>query len=236
MASGVTLKAAGLNISPNILELPAGSLIEAKNIIIRRDDVIESRRGFNTYGVELPDSAERVKQLFTYKQRILRHYSDKLQYQNGLTNDGVVNFNSFSGSYSETEAGLRIKSIEANGNFYFTTSSGIKKLSAATSDELSTITPTVAGVPKAIDLQAKLITILGDQESFFTQNGVVAYRVLWGKKDASNNLLLGAPSESVQIYNPLTQLLILDFNNLLNRLDILKDGTSLISSGDYAQS
>jgi hypothetical protein len=236
MASGVTLKAAGLNISPNLLELPAGSLIEAKNVIIRRDNVIESRRGFALYGEELPDPAERVKQLFTYKQRILRHYSNKLQFQNGTNNDGTVNFDQFSGNYSETETGLRIKSIEANGNFYFTTSDGIKKLSAATSDELSSINPTSSGVPKAIDLQAKLLTVLGDQESFFTQNGVVAYRILWGKKDASNNLLLGAPSESVQIYNPLTQLLILDFNNLLNRLDILKDSSGLITDGNYAQS
>lgn len=234
MASGVTLKAAGLNISPNLLELPAGSLIEAKNVIIRRDDIIESRRGFALYGEELPDYNERVKQLFTYKQRILRHYSNKLQFQNGTNNDGTVNFDLFSGNYSETEVGLRIKSIESNGNFYFTTSEGIKKLSAANGDQLINATITPAGVPKAIDLKANLITILGDQESFFTQNGVVAYRVLWGKKDANNNLLLGSPSESVQVYNPLTQLMIRDFNNLLNRLDILKDSGSMINDGNYA--
>lgn len=235
MASGVTLKAAGLNISPNILELPAGSLVEANNIIIRRDDIVESRRGFNLYGTELPDSEERVKQLFTYKQRILRHYGSKIQYQNGTTNDGIVNFSTFSNDFSETETGLRVKSIEANGNFYFTTSDGIKKISAATGDQLSSVSITPAGVPKAIDLQATLLTTIGDQESFFTQNGVVAYRVLWGKKDAANNLILGAPSESVQVYNPLTQLMIQDFNNLLNRLDLLKGSSSLIDDGDYAQ-
>jgi hypothetical protein len=236
MASGVTLKAAGLNISPNLLELPAGSLIEADNVIIRRDNIIESRRGFALYGEELPDQNERVKQLFAYKQRILRHYSNKLQFQNGTNNDGTVNFDLFSGNYSETESGLRIKSIESNGNFYFTTSNGIKKISAANGEQLSSVTINGAGVPKAIDLQANLTTVLGDQESFFTQNSVVAYRVLWGKKDANNNLLLGAPSESVQIYNPLTQLMIRDFNNLLNRLDILKDNGSIINAGDYASS
>lgn len=234
MASGVTLKAAGLNISPNLLELPAGSLIEAKNIIIRRDDIIESRRGFALWGEELPDNGERIKQLFTYKQRILRHYSNKLQFQDGLNNDGVVNFTTFSGDYLEAISNLRMKSIEANGNLYLTTSVGIKKISASSGEQITTTSIGPAGVPKAIDLQANLITVLGDQESFFTQNSVVAYRVLWGKKDANNNLLLGAPSESVQIYNPLTQSMIRDFNNLLNRLDILKDNGSMISDGNYA--
>ncbi len=50
MASNVTLKAIGLNISPNQLDLPPGSLVTASNVIIKRDNVVEPRRGYPLYG------------------------------------------------------------------------------------------------------------------------------------------------------------------------------------------
>ena len=51
MPGYTSLKAAGLNISPNSLNKPEGSLEIASNVIIRRDNVIEPRRGFKTFGI-----------------------------------------------------------------------------------------------------------------------------------------------------------------------------------------
>ena len=76
----VILKASGLQTSPNELTREDGALIEASNVIIKRDNIVEQRRGFNLYGSPLPDSSQRVKQLTSYRNRILRHYSNKLQF------------------------------------------------------------------------------------------------------------------------------------------------------------
>lgn len=234
-SSTVNLKALGLNFSPNALELPPGSLVEANNVIIRRDDVIESRRGYKLFGEEIP-SAETAKQLAIYRQRILRHYGDKIAYQDGVLNNGNANFTEFSGSFTEVESGLRIKYNQAkNGNFYFTTNEGIKKISAASASEFTTSSGyiTQAGGIKALDLQARLNTTFGDQESFLTENSTVAYKLVWGKIDANNVEILGTPSERVVVYNPLKMLLQMDFNRLLNTLDNLSSANSLINSGDY---
>jgi len=80
MASQVTLKALGLNYSPNNLALPEGSLLVANDVIVRRDNVVESRRGYKDYSEGLGLTTEPVKQLFEYKERILAHYSDKIAY------------------------------------------------------------------------------------------------------------------------------------------------------------
>ena len=234
-SSTVNLKALGLNFSPNALELPPGSLVEANNVIIRRDDVIESRRGYALFGEEIP-SLQTAKQLAIYRQRILRHYGDKIAYQDGVLNSGEAKFTEFSGSFTEVEAGLRIKYSQAkNGNFYFTTNEGIKKISAASASEFTSasgyITP--AGGIKALDLQARLNTTFGDQESFLTENSTVAYKLVWGKIDANNVEILGTPSERVVVYNPLKMLLQMDFNRLLNTLDNLSSANSLINAGDY---
>jgi hypothetical protein len=234
-SSTVNLKALGLNFSGNALELSPGSLIEANNVIIRRDDVIESRRGYKLFGEEIPN-LDTAKQLMVYRQRILRHYGDKIAYQDGVLNNGEAKFTEFFGSFTEVEAGLRIKSSQSkNGNFYFTTNEGIKKISAASSSEFTNASGyiTQAGGIKALDLQARLNTTFGDQESFLTENSTVAYKLVWGKIDANNVELLGTPSERVVVYNPLKMLLQMDFNRLLNTLDNLSSANSLIDSGDY---
>lgn len=99
----------------------------------------------------------------------------------------------------EAATGLRIKGIESNGNFYFTTSEGIKKISAASSTTLAASTITNAGGIKALDLKATINTGAG----FLSPSSVVAYRSCWGIKDANNNLILGSPSERVVVNNSL---------------------------------
>lgn len=237
MPSSVVLTAAGLNFSPNQLSVPDGSLTEATNVIIRRDNVIEPRRGFKLEGDLMGLISDRLSQIFVYRGRILRHYDDVIQFEDTPNFDGTRKFSNFSGSFSGTQAGLRMKSVEANGNFYFTTDQGIKKISATTGSELSADANyiTNAGGIKALSLELELDTTIGDSTGFLPQDSAVAYTVVWAKKDVNGNLILGTPSPRTEIYNPLSDLLVRDYANLLGNLDLLKP-TSMINFGDYVGS
>ena len=239
MATSPLLKALGLSFSQNPLELPLGSLTEASNCIIRRDDIIESRRGYKIYDTGFGSPSDRAKQLATYKNRILVHYSNKLAFDTGTTDDaGLAIFDDFSGTYSETQSGLRIKSIESNGNFYFTTSEGIQKISAASASDLTNtsgfITP--AGGIKAIDLTAEPVYSQGNISGFLTADSAVAYRAVWATRDKNNNLILGSPSQSISVYSSLLTVILQDFVNLLNGLDSVNQSGSLITDGNYVSS
>ncbi len=238
MPSNVTLKAIGLQTQANQLDLSPGSLTTASNVIIRRDNVIEPRRGYKIYGTDLGTSSDRAKQLMTYKQRILRHFADDLEYDTGkLNSSGAEVFSAFNGSYSEPQTGRRIRFIESNSNFYFTTSQGIKKISAKTAADFTTSSNfiTQAGGIKALDLTGRLNIELGDQSGFLPQDGAVAYRVMWGTRDANNNLIQGSPSQRAEVFNPLNNLIVQDFMNVLGALDNVCRSTSpsLISDGNY---
>lgn len=214
MPQAVVLKNKGLHTFTNhISELPEGALLEATNIVVDRDSIIQPRRGFKIYGnaMGVSPTSDIAKQLLVYKGRVLRHYSSTLQYDS----DGAGTFVSFLQSVEEVQSGLRIKSQEANRNLYFTTSEGIKKISAVNAAGLASASITSAGGVKALDTQV----VLANNPGWFLQDSVVAYRILWGIKDANENLILGTPSERVVIYNPITDLLIQDFNNLLSLLD-----------------
>lgn len=229
MPAVITLKALGLNTSPNQLEVAEGSLSIASNVVIKRDNIVEPRRGFKLYGDSMPSSTDRAKQLLVYKRRILRHYATTLQYDNG---SGT--FTDFAGSYSEQEPGYRIRSLEQNGNFYFTTSNGIMKISSATSDfspDADYITP--SGGVKALDGDGTVDVVLGETSGFMPLDSAVAYRFVWGTKDANNNLILGVPSSRVEVYNPMLPILLQDYVRILGALDAINQGASLITDGDY---
>lgn len=232
MPSTFTLSALGLNTQPNNLETEPGSLSIAKNVTINRDNVLESRRGFKIYGDSFGSSSDRAKQIMSYKERIIRHFGTTLQYDNGSGK-----FTDFAGSYMETSPGLRIKSIESNGNLYFTTSEGIKKISAKTAADFTGAAGyiTSAGAVKAIDLSATTKYNYGDQSSFLVQDSAVAYRVVWGYRDLNNNLFLGAPSQRTEVFNSLLNLLLQDFPYVLSALDSIGQGGSMIDDQDYME-
>lgn len=226
----VQLRAAGLTTFSNNLELRPGALLTADNVVIDQPNVIEQRRGLSEYGTQFDSLTDRAKQLLVYKGRILRHVNSTLQFDS----NGSGDFLSFSGSYTETESGLRLKSVEANGNFYFTTDAGIKKISAQSASDLSTSAGyiTQAGGPKSLDLSAQLSTTAG--AGFLPPDSKVAYRVLWGTKDSNSNLILGTPSERVVISYPAMTTFSSDINNLLLNLDATCG--NLLTDGNYFSS
>jgi hypothetical protein len=235
MSATINLKAIGLNVQPNQLDpssVPPGSLIEASNAIIKRDNVIESRRGYKLYGEALGTSTSRADQLAVYKAAILRHFDSSLQWDtNTLDINGDNVFNTFNGSYIPVKPGLRMRFIEANSNFYFTTIDGVQKISATNSSQFIT-TPgyiTQSGGVKALDFTAALDVSTGSQTGWFQQDAAVAYRILWNTIDINDNLVQGTPSQRVVIYNPLINLILRDQNNLLLILDNIANNTSFPS-------
>ncbi len=189
----LVIKAQGLNTFPNYFNISPSNLLEALNIVIDRDNIIEPRRGFFEYGNTFGGVDDRVKQLTTYKNRVLRHVENDIQYDNG---EGT--FIDFSGEVTEVETGLRIKSNEQNGNLYFTTSEGIKKLSAANALSFATTAVQSAGGVKALNLNG---TVDYSTPGFLSTLNKVAYRQVWGITDANDNLILGSPSNRLVLEN-----------------------------------
>jgi hypothetical protein len=186
----------GLITLPSELNTKEGALEVADNVVIDADDTIESRRGYENFGNSFATASDRLKQLLVYKNRILRHYNNTLQFDS----TGSGSFSTFNGSYSELESGLRIKGIETSGNFYFTTSDGIKKISARSTSELSTASGyiTDSGGVKAVDVNASLLYTSG---GFLPPQSKCAYRLVWGIRDNNNNLILGYPSSRFVLTN-----------------------------------
>lgn len=234
--STTSLKALGLSTSPNPLELPVGSMTEASDVVIRRDDIVESRRGYKIYDSGFGTSSDRAKQLAVYKQRILAHYSSTLAFDSGEVDEaGLAIFSNFAGSIVEAQSGLRTKSIEANGNFYFTSSEGIKKISAASASDFTTDTGfiTQAGGIKAVDFTAESQYTANNQTGFMDADSAVAYRIVWGTKDKNNNLILGTPSQRTEVFSSLLTILVQDFTRVLSALDSCNVSGSLITDGNY---
>lgn len=201
----LNLKASGLHtFFQSLMEVPPGALLQANNTVINRDGVIEPRRGIKTYGASFGTSVSRAKELFEYKGRVFRHVSDKLAYD-----DGTSTFLNFSGSYLEPSSGYRIKACETKQNFYFTTSQGVKKISATASAEFTTSSNyiTNSGIPRGISGNS---TVLYNSAGFFPENlsttseNYVNYRIVWSLIDKNKNLLLGAPSDIMTVENPLS--------------------------------
>jgi hypothetical protein len=122
VATTSMLKFKGLHTYNNFLsEIPEGALSIAENVNIDRLSTLESRRGLKQYGTIGSTTSDLAKQLLLYKNRTIAHYSNALAYDNG---SGT--YIAFTGSFTETESGLRLKSIEQNGNLFLTTSTGIR--------------------------------------------------------------------------------------------------------------
>jgi hypothetical protein len=282
----VKLKLAGLQTNANSLgSVPEGALVVASNIVIDKDDVVESRRGFKLYGNEVADP---IQQLLNYKDIVIRHYSNTLDYDSlvtpgtftqyqelvwryaasitrvldtatftsikphGLTSgDDVLisgaNEPEYNGTFTvvvlsptvftyevsgspatpatgtpvvETktayvapvDASNKVRGIEAvNSNFYFTSSVGVRRLSAVNGYIVN------AGASKALDIS--LASVASTSSYVLPQNSQLGYRVVWNTRDSNNNLFQGSPSTRNTIGLRVSDLLIPDFNTFLTKLD-----------------
>jgi len=194
MATTSMLRFKGLHTYNSFLsEIPEGALSIAENVNIDRLSTLESRRGLKQYGTIGSTTSDVAKQLLLYKNRTIAHYSNALAYDNG---SGT--YTAFTGSFIETESGLRLKSIEQNGNLFLTTSTGIRKIAAKSASLLSSAKISTAGGIKALGGTAVVDYV---NEGFFEGYSKIAYRIVWGTKDINNNLILGSPSTPIEVVN-----------------------------------
>lgn len=190
-SQNVVLNFKGIHTNNNYYNAPEGSASEAVNVVCDRTDIVEPRRGLKVYGEE---DADYTKQLLQYKDTIIKHYGNKLSYDF----DDAGTFVDLSGTVTEAETGSRIKYVEMNGNLYITTDEGIKKISAVSKSDFPDISIENAGAIKAVDM-----TVVVDYQTFgfLEPNSKVAYKIVFGKKDINDNLLIGVPSARTVVWN-----------------------------------
>jgi hypothetical protein len=224
MPQTTTLRAVGLYTYPDLLgEIPLGALSQADNVVIDRDGVVTPRRGFATYGGAFGTTGDTAKALLYYKARLLRHYDSTLDFDS----DGNGTFISLATNILEPTPGVKIKFAEMNGNFYFTSTKGIKKISATAADNVISNGVTFAGGIEALDGNG----YLNPTQGWFTQDSQVAYRIVWGIQDSNTNVVLGDPSQRIIVTNPQLSLGISDFNKLLLALDIVANAPPVVLTG-----
>lgn len=187
-SQALNLELKGLYTSPNNLSgIPPGALVTALNVVINSKNLIESRHGQTQYGHPLSIGSAQVNKLFNYSANLIANYWNKMAYDS----DGEGDWVDYSGTYTSPQADYKIRSLEAQKNFYFTSSEGIKKIDALTS------TPRAAGVDRAL---GGVGTLTGSS-GFLVDNSAVAYRIVWGYIDQNKNLLLGPPSQRIIVAN-----------------------------------
>ena len=187
---------AGYFSQANTFTLDDGACDELENAVISKDKTITKTRGQYRYY----DSSDTLNNLFNYNNTLLAVFSTKL----GTFADAGISPN-YTGTRSLlTGATVALtsprvaRSAESNKNFYFTTDNGVLKLESVTSSIYT------AGVPPALDIRGRfketdLLPVL--EVGIINGDNQVAYRVIFGRRDANDNLLLGAPSEVFSITN-----------------------------------
>lgn len=186
------LQVHGLFTNPSTFDgVPQGSLKIADNIVLDRENFVMPRRGFDFCGPSF--GATGVESMFNFGNNLLAYTQDNKLWRDAST-DNTGAWVSYSGTYDvpdPAQAGSRVRSIESNKNFYFLTDQGVEKLDAVTSQ------PRKAGAPAGLGGKGVPTGTTG----FLLANTNVAYRVVWGYKDANDNLILGAPSDRIIVPN-----------------------------------
>lgn len=192
MSKTMTLKPKGLYTYYNSIDdVNPGALLKANNIVIQQEGVAQPRRGIKYWSNTAADPA---RQLFDYKSRIFTNYASTMAYDS--TGSGA--FVPFTGSYTSPKADTRIKSVESKGNFYFTSNSGIKKISAKTISDISASSIITAGTVAALGGTGlcKLPAI-----GFLAANYKCIYKITWAQLDNNKLLIEGAPSDDIVVVN-----------------------------------
>jgi len=190
--TSIILAVKGLYLNPSTFgdNAPNGALSIANNVVIDRPSVVATRRGFNNSYSTLQNSG--ANSLFQYNNVKLLHGTDHSLYADTLDNG---NFNPYNGTYLEpdsTNLASRVRGLETNKNFYFITSEGTYRLDSVAGQ------PRLAGSPPGLSGEAAVTGATG----FLPKLTNVAYRVVFGYKDANQQLVLGAPSSRIILSNP----------------------------------
>ena len=175
-------KLQGLVTQYNPANIGPGALVQANDCSIRRENVIEDRRGYKAYGTLLTQPA----QLMVYDNKVIAHHGSTLSYDNG---SGV--FGTYAGTYAGPTS-RKMRAVEASSNLFVTTSAGIKVFS-----DLSGTAGRLAGAPRALNATYSTTGSTG----FLANNYQCAYRSLIKRTDARSNVIKGYPSQRLWAIN-----------------------------------
>jgi hypothetical protein len=180
----------GLYLQANSFKVPDGAFEEASNVVISKDGIVSKRRGFYQY---YDPSASVFNNLFNYQNKLLAVFANKISYfsDTGSSPNLTGSITDLTGATVAVTGTRKSRGTQNNNNFYFTTDNGVLKLEAYNS------AVSKAGTPPATDLRVDFLSssgpIGGDTQ--------VAWRIVFGKRDANDNLLLGAPGDIVALTN-----------------------------------
>lgn len=210
MQSKTATKFSGLADYPNSLsEVPAGALQLARNVVIDRPSVISPRRGQRVY------SAFSGTNILTRLFQVASKQFGFFTFDGAPTSEGTIirvdagasEPSAANGTYRQPP-GNAMHGTETNNNLFLSTLDGIQKLMPAfTGGSTGKIVP--AGMPYGLDVKAALASP-GSALGFLAGGSATAYRVLFGSTDQAGNLVLGAPSPSVTLANPVLTGLVLN--------------------------
>ncbi len=180
----------GLYLQANSLTVPDGALEKAMNVIIQDDDVVQKIKGFYEY---FDPTVLTANALFLYQSKLMAAFADRLSY---FTNTGTApnetgTKTDLSGSAFAVTAPRVSRSVQQSGNLYTTTDNGVMKIDAYNGVIYK------AGAPPGLDLRG----VFDRANGVFNGNAQVAYRIVFGRKDLNDNLLLGAPSDILVLTN-----------------------------------
>lgn len=175
-------KCLGLVTQYNPLTVAPGALAKANNIMIRRENIFEDRRGHRRYASLGSD----VTQLMTYLGRAIAHRGTAIEYD-----DGNGTYAPYAGTYS-APTGVRMRFFEAFSNLYFTTDSGVRVVS-----DVAGTAARAAGAPRALDPSYAL----SGSSGFLANTFQCAYRTLIRRTDVNSNTITGYPSQRAWVTN-----------------------------------
>jgi hypothetical protein len=180
VADTVTIQARGLYLGASDPQKPDGAMDEATNVNISRDGIAETRRGLDIIGTKA------VTRVWPYKDNLVGHGTTTL----ARSADGAtwVDYSTALAAPSD----VAVRAIEAQSCLFLTSAAGIVRVDSLTSE------PVAAGVPEALDIGLTLSTPAGTAVPTANQ---IAYRMLFGRKDANGRLILGGPSSRGVIAN-----------------------------------
>lgn len=189
----------GINVGVNPLsEAARGGMRTADNCVIPSRDKMEPRRGETISAYATSVAATRCAEV--YAGNLLLATDTTLERDTGSAFSTLVSFDSFG-------TGQRMRFVggqgrELDGSLYFTTPEGPLVL-----DSISG-TARLSGIPRPGDfyvspVSSSLTQLTGNVDSgWLAKDRAVAYRAVFGRRDANNNIALSAPSGRLIIPNP----------------------------------
>lgn len=184
-------KVKGLALQSNSFSVPEGSFERLDNCVVVQDNIVQKKRGASTFYDIDPETG---RNLAEYSGKLLGFCSDEVQVYTQNSGGEFVSKATLGGSAFTIASGHKARNVQSNGNFYYTATEGIFKLESTTANVLE------AGIDPATDLQLFLAE-KSAVETFFRPDSQISYRVVFGRKDANNNVVLGAPSQLVTATN-----------------------------------